>query len=308
MRFRLILRLVVRVLTAFWKRALHPLYILLRRQMQRLARRFPGPFYSTWLHVALFIAVVGVPATCSRDLPAPQVITIDLVPISEVTNIQPSSKPKPEPKKPKKPAPKKQEKAEPKPKPAAKPKPPPKPKVKPKPPPKPKPKAPAPKKPKAKPKPKPAPKPQKPEPQVDPFESVLKTVEELAEDTPPTPPKKDPIRAQNTPEFDPALPLSLSEIDAIVQQISRCWSVPAGARDAGTMAVRLRISLKRDGTVSRVVIVEQARYRQDVFYRAAADAARRAVLTCSPLKNLPADKYSRWHELELNFDPKEMIY
>jgi len=33
-------------------------------------------------------------------------------------------------------------------------------------------------------------------------------------------------------QYDASLPLSLSEKDAIKSQVSKCWNVPAGAKDA----------------------------------------------------------------------------
>ena len=38
-----------------------------------------------------------------------------------------------------------------------------------------------------------------------------------------------------------------------------------------------------------------------------AESARRAVQVCSPLQNLPVEKYEQWRELTINFDPKEML-
>ena len=49
----------------------------------------------------------------------------------------------------------------------------------------------------------------------------------------------------------------------------------------------------------------------DPMYRAAEDAARRAVLDpdCNPLRQLPPiDKYSVWKEMTLIFDPKDLNY
>ena len=47
---------------------------------------------------------------------------------------------------------------------------------------------------------------------------------------------------------------------------------------------------------------------RDRFYRAAAESAMRAVQNdkCSPLK-LPPDKYDRWKEITLTFDPSKMV-
>jgi hypothetical protein len=52
---------------------------------------------------------------------------------------------------------------------------------------------------------------------------------------------------------------------------------------------------------------EMGRYNSDTFYRAAADSAVRATHECSPLKNLPPDKYGSWKEMELTFNPADML-
>jgi hypothetical protein len=106
--------------------------------------------------------------------------------------------------------------------------------------------------------------------------------------------------------------LTLSEKDAIRLQIERCWSVPAGARDAENLRVKIRIYLNPDGSLRQPPeIVDSARMERpgEEFYRSAAESARRAVLNprCSPLQNLPVSKYERWREIELTFDPKEML-
>src|SRR5262249_51002793 len=118
-------------------------------------------------------------------------------------------------------------------------------------------------------------------------------------------PNKNRAVSQN---YNSAMPLSMSEKDAIRQQFQRCWNVPAGAKDAANLIVTLRVDLTQDGTVTTVRRVgDEARYNSDSFFRAAADSAMRAVHECSPLKNLPTEKYENWSEMELTFDPKEML-
>nr|MBX2833453.1 energy transducer TonB [Micavibrio sp.] len=102
--------------------------------------------------------------------------------------------------------------------------------------------------------------------------------------------------------------LSISELDALKYQIAQCWVVPAGAKYAEDLAVEIRIKLNRDGTLNQAGVVNTARYNRDTAFRAAADSAMRALRNpaCSPLK-LPADKYDRWKETLMNFDPREML-
>lgn len=102
--------------------------------------------------------------------------------------------------------------------------------------------------------------------------------------------------------------LTISEVDAIRAQIQECWIVPAGARYAEDLSVRLRIFLRRDGGLARTPeVVDSDRMTRDTHFRTAAEHAVRAVQKCVPLRNLPADKYDRWRDIELTFDPREML-
>lgn len=126
------------------------------------------------------------------------------------------------------------------------------------------------------------------------------------------PPKKE---ARKSDPKDPApqpapvrssAPLTMSEIDAIRYQIQQCWSIPAGARDAENLVVKVRVFLNPDGTLARPPEIVDVG-RNDGFFRTAAESARRAVLKCTPLKNLPAEKYRHWRELTLTFNPRDML-
>ncbi len=161
-------------------------------------------------------------------------------------------------------------------------------------------------KPKAKPKPKPRPTPAK---APDPFASVLKTVEKLRQK------KTETAAAEPMPEvihaprrFDPATTLTLSELDAIRSQISRCWNVPVGAKDAENLVVDIKVHVNPDGTIRKARIVDSERMKRDTFFRTAAESAYRAVINprCSPLR-LPPGKYEQWKTFTLSFNPKEML-
>ncbi len=107
-----------------------------------------------------------------------------------------------------------------------------------------------------------------------------------------------------------SLPLTMSELDAIRLQIQRCWSVPAGARDAENLIVKIRILLKPDGTLlGDPEIVDRVRMARpgEENFRAAAESAYRAVKLCAPLKNLPPKKYDLWRDIELTFNPRDLL-
>jgi outer membrane biosynthesis protein TonB len=105
--------------------------------------------------------------------------------------------------------------------------------------------------------------------------------------------------------------LSMSEMDAIInaikQQIHDCWSITAGARNAADLKVRIKFFLNSDGSVEGNPEIISSPRDDDPFYQAAADSARRAVLSCSPFRGLPVKKYTHWRELILTFDPREVM-
>ena len=99
--------------------------------------------------------------------------------------------------------------------------------------------------------------------------------------------------------------ISLSEIDAFRVQMQKCWTVPAGAANADDLAVRVRVMLTRQGEIVHLYLSDKSRI-SDPHFRAAAESVLRAIRRCQPFQ-MPPEKYHRWRELELNFDPREML-
>ena len=111
-----------------------------------------------------------------------------------------------------------------------------------------------------------------------------------------------------SPERLRTAPMTTSEIAAIQSQIYRCWTIPAGARDAENLIIQIRFFLNADGSLSKAPeIVDAINKRNNPFYVTAAESARRAVLKCAPLKNLPVEKYAHWREITLKFNPREAL-
>lgn len=265
---------------------------------------------SALLHTGLFLfAIFGLP-TLLPDAPEvqPTVITLDILPIAERSNVRPSDKPiqkkqQAPTKTPPKPVP-------PKPQPA---------------PPKPQPKPPEPveedkpfdpnegaepEKPKPPKEQKPKPEPQK---ESDDFEKLLNDLEKTAEKSEKDAKDKttqEENRTQSNAPFDETLPLALSEQDALNSAFIPCWSPPAGAKDAANLIVVVLAQYTPDGTLidSKLDPKQQGRYGSDPFFRAAADSALRATRmpNCNPLKNLPPSLYPKLKYTKINFDPRIM--
>jgi hypothetical protein len=64
--------------------------------------------------------------------------------------------------------------------------------------------------------------------------------------------------------------------------IRSCWNVPAGARDQAGLIVTLIVEMNQDGTPAKAEMKETGRYNNDPTYRAAADAAHRAIMNQGP--------------------------
>ena len=98
--------------------------------------------------------------------------------------------------------------------------------------------------------------------------------------------------------------MSVSELDLLRSQISRCWSPPIGVQGAEELAVRVKLSLNRNGTLAKPP--ETISQGSGGPFVAASDAAKRAVIRCQPY-NLPGEKFETWREIHITFDPRLML-
>ena len=102
--------------------------------------------------------------------------------------------------------------------------------------------------------------------------------------------------------------LSLSEEDALKAQIFGCWSIPLGLPFNENLLVRIKLQLKPDGSVIKSEILDHERMNRpgQGFYKVLAESALRAIRLCQPLR-VPTTGYERWKDLQLNFDASEML-
>jgi hypothetical protein len=103
----------------------------------------------------------------------------------------------------------------------------------------------------------------------------------------------------------PGAELSQSEIDALRARISSCWSPPSGIDATSKLYVVLRVLFKPDGSMSQEpVLVEGS---ASALGPALAESAKRALLLCQPFTMLKPEHYDQWKDLELKFDPQELL-
>jgi len=120
--------------------------------------------------------------------------------------------------------------------------------------------------------------------------------------------KKDNKLTQSSVKNSFATGLTLSEEDALRAQIFGCWTVPLGLPYDDDLLVRIKLELKKDGTISRSEILDHERMNRpgQKFYKVLAESALRAVRFCQPLK-VPSTGYEKWKNIQLNFNPTEML-
>ncbi len=132
---------------------------------------------------------------------------------------------------------------------------------------------------------------------------IDKSKEELAETT-----KKTNKVTQSQDSSMNLSGLTLSEEDALKAQIFGCWSIPLGLPYNESLLVRIKLKLKPDGSVIKTEIIDHARMNKpgQGFYKVLAESALRAIQLCQPLR-VPTTGYERWKDLQLNFDAREML-
>jgi colicin import membrane protein len=99
--------------------------------------------------------------------------------------------------------------------------------------------------------------------------------------------------------------LSQSEIDALRARISSCWSPPPGIDVNSKVYIVLRVLFKPDGSLMREPVPVEG--SASSLGPALADSAKRALLLCQPFTMLKPQHYDQWKDLELKFDPRELL-
>jgi outer membrane biosynthesis protein TonB len=101
--------------------------------------------------------------------------------------------------------------------------------------------------------------------------------------------------------------LSLREKFNILSQLKRCYKkaiIENAAESKLKIVIKVRIA--KDGSIESDIeeMIDLNRYndKKEVNYKVAIDNVRKTLELCSPLRNLPLDKYEIWKEIVLEFD------
>ena len=94
--------------------------------------------------------------------------------------------------------------------------------------------------------------------------------------------------------------LSQTDINRIQMHVTKYFNLSYSATEV-KIIIPLKISANTDGAIKSARILDRSSYEKDKFYRAAADAARRAVLDSSPLP-LPKGKEKKFQNFIFDFN------
>ena len=153
----------------------------------------------------------------------------------------------------------------------------------------------------------------KPKPKPEPEFDIASMLKDLRNEK--TTPKVDNINEEEKKDIikketqevveEKGAELSISEIDLVLQQLSRCFIAPAGAEINKSMYVKVAAKIQRNRRVleNSIRIVDTNISKSSTVYGPITESAMRTLLNpdCIPLK-LPEDKYELWKNLTMKFD------
>ncbi len=109
-------------------------------------------------------------------------------------------------------------------------------------------------------------------------------------------------QAKNLDNID----LSAREKYNIQSQLKRCYArAVAETNYSNNEKITLQVSINEEGVINSDIedAIDLERYNnpKETAYKIAIDNARRAIDLCSPIRNLPSEKYEIWKEVILDF-------
>ncbi len=102
-----------------------------------------------------------------------------------------------------------------------------------------------------------------------------------------------------------AAQMSQNELQALIGRLAQLWMPPAGAKNPDELVVKVRIQLRKDGTLAGPPMVLTS--GTSPLFNASRDSAIRAVFRGQPYDMLKPEHYEQWKDIEINFDPRDMI-
>ena len=150
-----------------------------------------------------------------------------------------------------------------------------------------------------------------PKKEEDSIDSILKNLEDASEGTEKQGAKsslgsqgKQHSRGDN---YDKNSPLAITERLLIRGQIQKHWRPPVGSVNLKSIKVPLRILLNKDGSVKDVFVENiVCPINSGNTCKLAEESALRAVWQASPIEKLLPKNYDNWKEIKILFDPSAL--
>lgn len=141
-----------------------------------------------------------------------------------------------------------------------------------------------------------------------PIDSKVKSAEKALDDLMDKLSDQDGNKEESAPADSVGDTLTVTEIQAVIATLKKCWVVPIGTQGALDTSVDITLHMNEDGTVRIAEIEDMKRFAKDPVFRVAAESAQRAALDpkCNPLP-LPRNNYSSWKKLQFEFNPRMMM-
>lgn len=103
--------------------------------------------------------------------------------------------------------------------------------------------------------------------------------------------------------------LSAREKFNIQSQLKMCYkraAIESGSEENDTI-ITVTAEISRDGFIESNLeeVIDDKKYESDKDYKIAIENVKRGIELCSPLRNLPLDKYEIWKRVLLEFGKKE---
>lgn len=100
--------------------------------------------------------------------------------------------------------------------------------------------------------------------------------------------------------------MTASEREGLQIALEKCWNVPIGLQNADELIVMLAVDLNPDGSLASMPRLIDPVGPPTGTIKQAFEAGRRALIGCAPY-DLPKQKYAQWRELEVVFNPENMV-
>jgi hypothetical protein len=103
-------------------------------------------------------------------------------------------------------------------------------------------------------------------------------------------------------------PMTDEEWAEFASAVNGCWNIPTGLRSSGDIEMVVALELDADGMLAAGSIrMLDELSDSDARSQQLFEAARRALIRCSPYHELPREKHKEWHRLELTFNNTGLI-